>query len=195
MRPHEIVEFLIQSDSPVQVRLLLEASVHLSTRGTTWIGTYRDETGKQIWRSTGLRNKRAALQLALRWEAAAKRKRAAQGPVPLKPTIRVRPGSIEAKMGLLTQKEVAMFFHISERAVRAIEKRAFEKLRNHPALKEFWREWQAGEIEENDLASATDYELSREEIAAVLALGYTVEERLALRKLIALTRKFTAAAP
>lgn len=187
MQPHDIVEILIQTDSPVSARRLLEVSVHLPRRGTRWVASFRDATGRQVWRSTGLRDREPALALARQWETAAKRKRSGQGAVPARLTIRVRPGSAGQGPGGLSQKEVAAILRISERAVREIERRALDKLRRHPALKQLFREWQTGEIKEGALRAAPQWRLSRAEIAAVSALAETPIERQALRKLLALT--------
>ena len=183
----DIVRILVENDDPPpawKLIELLEASVHRPRRGTIFIASYRDETGKQVWRSTGQRDRAAAQAIANRWEAEARRKRAAQAPRPAKPTIRVRPGSAERALGLLTQREVALLMRISERAVRETERSAFEKIRNHPLMREFWREWQGGGIEEADLGSA--WQLSPSEMAAVYALAGTPEELLALKKVMAL---------
>ncbi len=125
---------------------------------------------------------------AKEWEQAAKRKRAAQGAVPCKPTIRVRPGSAEKEMGFLSQEEVATILRISTRSVREIERRAFDKLRRHPDLKDFWREWVTGEIKETALSVLRNWVLSQAEISSVYALAGTPEEHQALRKLSALTQ-------
>jgi Sigma-70, region 4 len=188
MGPHEIVEILIQTDGPVSARHLVEVSVHLPRRGTRWVAAFRDGTGRQVWRSTGLREREPALALGKRWEADAERKRAAQGAVPTKLTIRVRPGSADKELGCLSQKEVAAILRMSERAVREVERRAFEKLRRHPALKDFWREWTTGQIKETSLRPTKQWTLSRAEVAAVYALAGTTVERQALRKLLALTQ-------
>lgn len=188
MGPHEIVEILIQTDGPVSARRLIEVSVHLPRRGTRWVASFRDERGRHIWRSTGLREREPALALGKRWEADAKRKRAAQGAAPTKLTIRVRPGSAEKELGCLSQKEVAAILRMSERAVREVERRAFEKLRRHPALKDFWREWTTSQIKETALRVSKQWTLSRIEIAAVNALAKTPAARQALRKLLALTQ-------
>jgi hypothetical protein len=188
MEPKEIVEILIQTDGPVSARRLVEVSVHLPRRGTRWVASFRDETGRQIWRATELHDREPALVLARRWEGEAKRRRAAQGAAPPKPIIRVRPGSGERELGLLTQREVAAIMRISERTVRSIEKRAFDKLRRHPALRDFWREHETGEIAEAALPARRTWALSRVEIAAVYALAETPVERQALRKLLALTQ-------
>jgi hypothetical protein len=188
MGPRDIVEILIQAHGPVRARRLVEVSVHLPSRGTRWIAAFRDATGRRVWRTTGLRNREPALAVARHWEQEAKRKRVAQGALSPKPTIRVRPGSGEEAIGLLTQKEVAMILRISERSVREIERRAFEKLRRHPALKEFWREWTTGEVAEAVRGSPCEWTLTRAEIAAVYGLAETPVERQALRKLLALTQ-------
>ena len=73
---------------------------------------------------------------------------------------------------------------ISERSVRMIEERAFAKLRRHPLLKAFWREWQGGEIEEAYVVA--DWRLSQSEIAAIYAMAKTTEERRVLRKVMEL---------
>src|SRR5664279_1030337 len=185
MGPRRIVEILIAGDGPICVRSLVDASVHKPTRSSRWVASYRDESGRQVWRTTGLRDRKTAMAVAREWEADAKRKRAAQGAVPTRLTIRVRPGSAEKGLGCLSQKEVAAIMGMSERAVREVERRAFEKLRHHPALKNFWREWQTGEIKETALRAAKQWPLSRSEIAAVYALAQTRVERQALSKLIA----------
>jgi hypothetical protein len=188
VRPKDIVQILIETDSPVSARHLVEVSVHLPRRGTRWIASFRDERGRHVWRSTGLRDREPALALGKRWEADAKRKRAAQGAAPTRLTIRVRPGSAERELGCFSQQEVAAIMRISRRTVREIERRALAKLRSHPALQDFWREWQTGEIKETRLPVAKQWVLSRAEVAAVNALAETPIERQALRKLLALTQ-------
>jgi hypothetical protein len=172
----------------VDARSLVEVSVHLPRRGSRWVASFRDATGRQVWRTTGLRDREPALVLARRWEVEAKRKRSVQGAVPTRLTIRVRPGSTEKELGCLSQKEVAAILRMSERAVREVERRAFDKLRRHPALKNLWREWQTGEIKETTLRVSKQWTLSRAEVAAVYALAGTPVERQALRKLLALTQ-------
>ena len=186
MDPHEIVRILIETGSPVSARRLVEVSIHRPRRGTRWVAAFRDATGRQIWRSTGLRERESALAVAKEWEADAKRKRAAQGAVPPRLTIRVRSGSPEKERGCLSQKEVGAILGMSERAVRDVERRALEKLRRHPSLRDFWREWTTGDIKETRLPVAKQWTLSRAEIAAVNGLAQTPIERRALRKLLAL---------
>jgi hypothetical protein len=148
------------------------------------MASYRDETGKQVWKSTGQVDRAAAQAIADRLEREARAKRAAQAPRPKKPTIRVRPGSAEHAVGLLSQKEVALFLKISERAVRETERSAFQKIRNHPLMRQFWREWEGGEIDE--AAHGSEWQLSDCEIAAVYKLARTLEEREVLSKVMAL---------
>ncbi len=191
MGPHDLVEILIRTGRPA--RNLIEASVHLPRRGSRWVATFRDGTGRQVWRSTGLRDRKPALTQAQEWENEAKRKRAAQDGLPRKPTSRVRSGSSERELGLLTQREVALILRISERSVRAIEKRAFDKLRRHPALRDFWREHESGEVTEATFQEASAWELSSAEIIAVYALAQIPAERQALTKLLALSGSWFSA--
>ncbi len=81
-----------------------------------------------------------------------------------------------------------MILKISERSVREIERRAFAKLRRHPALKDFWREWSGRGINEAGLEGPLSWTLSRAEVAAVYALARTPEERQVVEKLLALAR-------
>jgi hypothetical protein len=185
MGPEEIVSLLIESDGPVNIIALIEASVHKPARGKVYVASYTSAKGGQEWRTTGLTDREAAMALAKEWEAREKMKRAARPAPPPRPRMRV--GWREQEHGLLTQKEVAAIMHISERSVRVIERRAFEKIRRHAALKEFWREWQAGEMKEAALP-VTEWALTRAEIAAVWALAKTPEERQVLRKVLALTQ-------
>jgi hypothetical protein len=117
--------------------------------------------------------------VADKWEAEARRKRAV---LPIRPTVPVRAGSGENALGTLTQREVALIMKISERAVRAIERRAIEKLRKHPALKQVWRELQGHDIEEGGVHM--EYGLSQAEMEAVLGLARTAYERSVVRKLL-----------
>jgi len=163
---------------------LSEATVRRPPRGKRWIAVFSGvEPGKQTWRSTGLTDRAAALALAKEWEADARKRRAQSGRLPRKPTARVRYGSPEAAAGLLTQAEAAAVLGISVRAVREIERRAFEKLRRHPALRRFWREY-VGETEEQP--EEREAVLSDSEVDALIALARTRSERLALLKLLIL---------
>jgi len=190
MGPHEIIEILLDSDGPVDIEVLIdEASVHLPNRSSRWVAAFRDETGRRTWRSTKLSDRTAALALANEWEAKARRGQAVQPPSPGKATIRVRPGSAERAVGMLSQAEVGLILGLSERTVREVEKSAFDKLRRHPALRDLWREWTTGEIKEAGMGASAEWALSRAEIAAVYDLARTDEERQALEKLIAMVRR------
>jgi len=127
-----------------------------------------------------LTDRDAALALARRWEAEARRERAASRALTKKPTIRVRRGSGEAAAGLLNQEEVAALLGLSVRAVREIERRAFEKLRRHPALRRFWREHETGDVDEGTASG----DLDGREVAALFGLVRTAPERHALHKLL-----------
>jgi Sigma-70, region 4 len=151
--------------------VLAEASVHLPRRGTKWVAVYTGpEHGKQIWKSTGLTDRTAALALARKWEAQARRQRLAQGAWQ-------RPGT--GGPARLTQKEVAALLNMSERGVRKAEKRALAKLRKHPALRSLW-----GQIKGETSESAITWQA--EEVAALFALAAGSQERQALKRLFGL---------
>ena len=187
MTTEQLVKNLIGLDHSFSARSLIEASVHLPRRGTRWVAAFTDENGRQVWKSTGQRDRTAAQAIADELEAAARRKRFAQGGPPKKPVIRVRRGSGERGHGPFTQAETAAIMRVSERTVRQLQKSAFRKLRNHPALREFWRAWQTGEVSEAVVPTSTDWNLSRSEIEALPSLARTPIEKHAVRKLIALT--------
>lgn len=181
MTAKRIVEYLLDLDSTACL-LLGEASIHRPRRGRIWVAAFRDEHGEPRWRSTGLTDRQAAQAIADEMEAEARSKRAELG-IQTRPKTRVRAGSGEHALALLTQKEVSVIMKISERAVRQIERRAIAKLRNHPALRQFWREWQGREIDEGAQRS-TDCRLSRAEAEAIAALARTPYERSVVRKLL-----------
>jgi len=169
-----IVRFLLD-ESPLTAALVSEASVHRPTRSRVWVATFTGPTGGQTWRSTGLTDRNQALLLAKRWEAEARVQRVAAGRTAAKPTLRVsrkEPGT----GGPLTQKEVALLLNMSERGVREVERRAFQKLFNHPLLRQAWREYLAGELDEDQ------WNLTPEEIYALFKLARTAEEWLLLKK-------------
>jgi hypothetical protein len=184
MRARALIENLVRHSNAGD---LLEASVHLPRRGTRWMASYRDEAGRQVWKATGQRDRTAAQAIADELEAEAKRKRDAQGAQPKEPSVRVRVGSGESALGLFTVAETAAIMRVSKRTIAKLQRSAFTKMRNHPALKEFWREWQTGEVEEAAVPTHGELELNRSEIAAVLAMARSPIERHALRKLIRLT--------
>ncbi len=132
--PNEIVNLLLE-DRPA---FLGEATVRLPPRGHRWIAVYTgDEPGVQVARSTGLTDRKAALERAREWEAQARSRR----------TRNIPPSTgrffIGANTGGFSQEEVARILRLSPRSIRAIEKRALRKLRRHPDLQGFWRELRA----------------------------------------------------
>jgi hypothetical protein len=156
--------------------LLNEASVRLPPRSSRWVGIFTGpEPGQQIARSTGLTDKTQALAVTRRWEADSIRKRQARwkaGQPPATPTERL-PG--------LTQAEVAAVMGLSVRAVRAIEQRAFRKLRSHPLLRQYWSELESAS------ESVSTHEpdcLSSEDLKALFGLVQTPIERQALLKVL-----------
>jgi len=76
----------------------------------------------------------------------------------------------------LTQREVGLLLGLSERAVRAIEKRALRKLACHPDLREVWRQFLAGELTEQA------HRLSVPEMKALVGLTRSPAELAALQK-------------
>jgi hypothetical protein len=179
MTANALINLFLNSDSPPSAWKLIEASVHLPRRGKRWVASFRDVTSRQRWRSTGLTDRRAALILAQEWERAARQARAEQGEVGGDPILRLLRGTGQRGHGL-TQKEVALRLGMSERGIRAVERRALEKLRRHPALRAIWGEW----IGEG--ASGEDVELTDAEVAALYNLAGTQAERRVLDKLMAL---------
>ena len=100
----------------------------------------------------------------------------------MEPLVQTPRGRSQSGPGL-TQREVALIMRISERAVRDIERRAIDKLRNHPAVRAIWREL-VGE----SVTSTVDLELTDAEVAAVYDLAWTPDEQRALDKLITIVR-------
>lgn len=192
MIAERIVGELLQGAGGLPARVLLEASVRLPVRGTRWIAVYTGvEPGKQVWRSTGLTDRNAALAKALAWEKEARVRRAALGLKPREPSIRAPRGRLSdfgrvtPGLGPLSQREVAMILRISERAVRNIERRALEKLRRHPLLGELWAELSIeGSTQEARGEQGPGTDLTPAEIAALMTLAQTEEELQALDKLL-----------
>jgi hypothetical protein len=162
-------------------RIIGEASVHLPARGRIWMASFTGAYGGQDWKSTGTDNKSAAMVIAKEFEAAARAQRAKSGSTGKKQRMRVRqsPGS---SSGGLTQREVALFLGLSERAVRGIEKRALQKLAQHPRLPELWRQYLAGELTEQW------HWLSAAEVRALLGLARSRAEMETIRKVLELVQ-------
>lgn len=171
-----LLEELSVADSTV-----CEASVHRGKRSLIWIASFTGPDGGQTWRTTSLTNRNRALLLARRWESEARALRMAAGRTSTKPFMRTgrnEPGAL----GTLTQREVALLLNISVRAVRLLERRAFQKLFNHPVLRRAWRQYLAGELDEGR------ENMTPEEISALFNLTRSTRERSVMEKAIRLVR-------
>jgi hypothetical protein len=157
-----------------------EASVRLPPRGRRWIGIFTGpEPGQQVWRSTGLTDRDAALALARRWEADSLRQRRARWKA-----CRTSTHPSERLPGL-TQAEVAAVLGLSQRAVRAIEQRAIRKLRNHTLLRQLWADLESLGARAPRQGGS---DLTGPELAALFGLARTPSERRALLKVLAAIR-------
>jgi hypothetical protein len=179
MISQHLVRILLESDNPPSARSLIEASVHLPTRSTVFVASFRNEKGRQIQRTTGQRDRARAQAIADQWEAQAKKQRAHQPAPPGKPTIRVR--------GFLSHAEIAAIMRLSERTVRKTEAEALRKLFHHPELRALWKEYTTGEVKESHLQAQVGSDLSRAEVDALLGLARTPFELRALIKLLVVT--------
>jgi hypothetical protein len=168
-------------ESPVADPLVCEASVHRGKRSLVWVASFTGSAGGQVWRSTGLVNRAKALLLAKRWETEARAQRDMARRAATKPILRNK----ETGRGIrpLSQREVATLLGISERAVRLVERRAFQKLFNHPSLRQIWRRYLAGELNEHQV------NLSAEETSALFKLVRNVQEWLVLEKVTRFVRQ------
>jgi hypothetical protein len=175
----QIVHNLL-GEEPMAESCLSEASVHLPRRSKVWQAAFTAATGGQTWKSTGLTNRHQALLLAQKWEAEARTERARLGGTVKKPVWRVRRQASDTGTGPLTQSETALFMGMSERAVRQAERSALEKLRNHPLMREIWKDYDGAELDEEHLRLAQD------EIEALFNLARTPEEERMVRKVLAL---------
>lgn len=179
MKPSQIVQKLLEEAEWVRA-LIGEASVHRPRRGKIWVASFTGSNGQQ-WKSTGTTDRALALVRANEFAAAARAQRANSGSPdnPRKPGLRQVAG---ASGGGLTQREVGLVLGLSERAVRAIERRALQKLARHPDLRELWRDYLAGGLTEQT------QRLSLPEIQALVGLTRSRAERAALRKALALVQ-------
>ncbi|MGO8928289.1 MAG: sigma factor-like helix-turn-helix DNA-binding protein [Limisphaerales bacterium] len=174
----EIVNRLLEAQ-PAGGVPVFEASVHRPKRSQIWQAVFTGPAGGQTWRSTGLADRTQALLVAKQWEREARAERARLGRAAKKPVWRVRRTEPGSGIGL-TQKEVALLLNLSERAVREIEHRALRKIRSHPLMREVWRQYLAGELDEAQLI------LTPAEIQALFNLASSTEERRLLQKVLAL---------
>jgi len=173
-----IVNTLLDDEPPVEGPVC-EATVHLPRRGKIWVAAFTGGQGGQVWRSTGLTDHDQALVLAKRWEAQARSQRARLGVTPRKPRLPVRRQELgAARSGLLSQREVAMLLNMSERGVREVERRAFQKLRQHPLLRQAWQQYLANELDEHVLS------LTSEEVEALLNAARMPEEQELIHKVL-----------
>ena len=176
MKASQIVDQLLEGNDWAR-KVIEEASVHRPRRGRIWVASFTGVDGQE-WRSTGTAGHAVALARAREFEAAARVQRANSGRTARKQKRRVRPAPGASGSGL-TQREVGLLLDLSERAVRAIEKRALQKLAQHPHLGELWRQFLAGELTEQE------HRLSAPEIQALVGLTRSRAERAALRKALA----------
>jgi hypothetical protein len=168
-------------EEPLAGRSMVEASVHRSKRSRVWLAAFTGPSGGRIWKSTGTADRGQALALAKRWEAHARAQRLRSGRGPAKPFVRVVRSELGTGAPGLTQREIGLLLNLSERSVREIERRAFRKLRAHPALRQVWQQFLSGELGEDYWSS-----LSQAEEAALLRLARTMEERRVVRKVLRL---------
>ena len=166
----DIVKTLLEGDpEPID-----EATVRLPPRSRRWVAVFTGVTpGTQTARSTGLTDRTAAVAQARAWEDEARAERVrrkAEGTRGI--------GLLGRRNASLTQGEIAATLGLSERAVRAIEKRALLKLRRHPLLREVWAEFASQPVEEDAI------DLTPEEIGALFGLVRNPFERRALLKVL-----------
>ena len=136
MNARTVVSLLLD-DIPAAVA---EASVRLPRRGHRWLAVYTgEEPGVQVAKSTGLTDRQAALELARRWEAEARRRRTQRQRRPGSSTQRIAPGGF-------TQAQVAAILGLSPRTVRVIERRAVRKLLRHPLVQRVWKEFGESDV-------------------------------------------------
>jgi len=173
MKSSQIVTELLEEAAWVRA-LIAESSVHRPRRGKIWVASFTGVEGQQ-WKSTGTTDQALARARAREFEAAARGQRASSGRVahPRQPGIRQVAGAFGNG---LTQREVGLLLGLSERAVRAIEKRALRKLARHPDLRNLWRQFLSGALTEER------HRLSAPEVNAMVRLTRSHAERAALRK-------------
>ena len=174
-----IVEALLDH-RPLPQAWLLEASVHQSRRSSIYVATFTGPEGGQTWRSTGSTDYDQALRVARRWEREARAQRARMRRSPGNPFQSAAGKALRKGLALMTQREVAKLLNMSERGVREVERRALAKLRNHPALKELWRDHRKPELKE------TASRFTAAEIRALFDLASSSEELCVIEKVVLL---------
>jgi hypothetical protein len=174
----KIVSGLVGEDNWVG-RMLGEASVHRPHRGRIYVATYTGPAGGPCWKSTGTDDPTAAIVIAREFEAAARAERAQAGGVGQPQRIRNRQSPGNPGAGL-TQREVAQLLGMTERGVRAVEKRALRKLWQNPLLRKLWREYLRGELIEHAAR------LSTAELQVLVGLARSHAERETLQRVFAI---------
>jgi len=177
----QLVNGLLERDDWIE-QMLGEVSVHRPRGGKIYVAAFTGPEGGQVTKTTGTKDYPTAMVIGQEYEAAARAQRTQfrrEGP---NQRIRNRrsPGRTA---GGLTQREVAVMLKITERAVRAIERRALRKLAQHPQLREIWHNYLTGELSEQACR------LSASEIRALLGLARSGAERETLLKVLAIIHK------
>ncbi len=173
-----IVNLLLGEERPRE-GYVCEAGVYLGSRSRVYTAHYTGSRGGPVWRSTGLRDYRAALKLAQEWETAARVERIKLRLGTRKAATRVRVSPAAVPIGF-TQEETAAIMGLSVRAVGTIERRAIEKLRANALLRDLWRQYTTGELGEAYSA------LEPNEVLALFDLCATAEEIKLIEKIVRL---------
>jgi hypothetical protein len=177
-RAREIIERVVAS----QPATLPEATIRRPPRSGVFVAIFTGpEPGQQIAKSTGLKDYKAAMALAKQWEEEARRAREARK------AERQGSGSRRGMACGLSQAEVGALMDISERGVRAIERRAIAKLKRHPMIRAIWKEYTESRLSVTDEPAAGT--LTSEEGAALLRLARTAFEFRTLQKILARVRQ------
>ncbi len=93
-----------------------------------------------------------------------------------------RPPRGRLHLSGLTQKETAFVLGLSERCVRNVEIRALRKLKQHPKLRDLWRQYLGGELGE---AAST---LTASETQALLGLARNRTEWETILKVLSIVQ-------
>ncbi len=176
----ELLAYLLLEMEPSLRMVLLEATVHRSCRSKIFVATFTGPKGGQVWRTTGSTDYKEAMKLARAWEAQARAERVKRGLLRHRyPGTRVRASRDRIRPGR-PQEEVAKVLRLSVRTVREIERCALAKLRQHPLIKQLFKDYQGGGLEEHNAAA-----LDSEEIAALFDLAATADELKAVELVVA----------
>ncbi|HLH54216.1 MAG TPA: sigma factor-like helix-turn-helix DNA-binding protein [Verrucomicrobiae bacterium] len=168
-----LVKIMIEAD-PIREIFLGEASVHRSHRSKIFTAAFTGPFGGTIWRTTGTPDRLTAMRKARYWEKQARIQRAKLGSDAKK--LPLRADLIKGEG--LTQEQVARVLRMSIRGVRQVERRALLKLKNHPAIRQLWREYSTGSLDEGS------WNLSNEEIKALFDLCINAEELYLVQQIV-----------